>query len=53
MSQWNLPHDNLSIILDYPSISHINLSLRLIETNNLLPDPSSLSLVCLEKPQHF
>lgn len=53
MSACHFPHDNYTIILDVPSISHINNSLRLIETNNHLPDPSLMSLAFLDKPNQI
>ena len=49
MSKCHFPHDNYTIILDLPSIS--NIQLRLIETNNHLPESSILSLSCFEQPQ--
>jgi hypothetical protein len=49
MSKCHFPQDNFTIILDLPSISHIQL--RLIETNNHLPPPSFASLTCLALPQ--
>lgn len=53
MSACHFPHDNYTVILDVPSISHINNSLRLIETNNHLPDPSLMSLAFLDKPNQI
>ena len=49
MSKCHFPQDNFTIILDLPSISHIQM--RLIETNNHLPPPSFTSLTCLALPQ--
>ena len=48
MSKCHFPQDNFTIILDFPSIKHIQL--RLIETNQRLPDPSLLSLNNIEHP---
>ena len=51
MSKCHFPQDNYTVILDPPQISHLANTLRLIETNNNLPDPSILSLNCLDHPQ--
>ena len=48
MSKCHFPQDNFTIILDLPSLQHIQL--RLIETKPLIPDSDSL-LSCLEAPQ--
>lgn len=50
MSKCHFPQDNYTIILDMPSISHINNTLRLIETNNHICTSSLLSFTCFDKP---
>ena len=49
MSKCHFPSDFHTVILDAPEFQQIHL--RLIETNQRLPDPSILSLSCLEAPQ--
>ena len=49
MSKCHFPCDNHTVILDVPEIQQIQL--RLIETHQRLPDPSFLSLSCLDLPQ--
>lgn len=49
MSRCHFPHENRTIILDFPSLSNINSTLLLIETNKNLSFSSTLSLSCFEK----
>lgn len=46
MSKCHFPHDNQTVILDLPPLNP--LSLRLIDTLPRLPNPSILSLSCLD-----
>lgn len=49
MSSCHFPQDNYTIILDMPSISNINHTLRLIETHQHIPPNSMLSFSCFDK----
>lgn len=49
MSRCHFPHENRTIILDMPSLSHINSTMLLIETNKNLSFSSAISLSCFEK----
>ena len=49
MSKCHFPSDFHTVVLDAPEFQQIQL--RLIETNQRLPDPSMLSLSCLEAAQ--
>ncbi len=49
MSKCHFPHDNHTIILDFPSISRITNTLLLIQTNKDILENSLLSLTCLDQ----
>jgi hypothetical protein len=52
MSKCHFPQDNYTIILDVPSITNFNNSLRLIETHNYICHNSLPSFACLDKHEH-